>query len=67
MIFSTKSGSKIRRYGLFPLIEKGEIVGSQIFIESKKIKETREFKKKAFKNYSYEIPKFNKDSCNFVQ
>lgn len=67
LIFSTTSGSKIRRYALFPLIEKGEIVGSQIFIQSKKTKERKEFMRKSYKFYAYEVPRFDKNSCNYEQ
>ena len=67
LIFTTASGSKIRRYGLFPLIQKAEIVGCQIFIQSTKEKENQAQNKKLYKYYAYEIPRFEKKSSDFVQ
>ena len=66
LVFSTNSGSKIKRYALFPLIVKGEIVGSQIFIMAKKTKERKEYMRKSYKYYAYELPRFDRKSCNYA-
>jgi hypothetical protein len=67
LIFSTNSGAKIRRYALFPLIEKAEIIGCQIFIMSKKTKERKENMRKSYKFYAYEVPRFDKSYANYIQ
>ena len=49
------------------MIEKGEIMGCQVFIQSKKTKEQKEHLKKSYKYYAYEVPRFDKNTANYVQ
>lgn len=66
LIMSSERGKKIRRYGLFPLIEQNKITGNFIVIQSQK-RPSKKGSSGGYKYYAYKIRHHIDDSDkNFV-